>query len=99
MNHYPDSHNMGYSTEKERFAESQEIRIKCLTTKCKELLDHNAELLEALRQCIGPLHTYVNGGNPNSPYRDGKHSCYVLGSREALDSANALLSKHSKPKE
>ena len=53
------------------------------------------ELEEALHQAVLALHVYVNGGNPNSPYKDGKHSCYVLGSKEALLKARKALSPES----
>ncbi len=64
-------------------------------TTAKELKARYYKIVEVLKKCRLSLEVYVNGGNPNSPYKDGKHFCYVLGSREALEQAKQALAKAS----
>ena len=51
----------------------------------------NAEVVKALKNCAGKLQTYVESGNPRSPYKDGINPFYVLGSKEALKDAEQAL--------
>ena len=68
--------------------------VDTLHRKLDELMALEAlitKLVGALEACTACLHVYGTGGNPNSPYLDGKHPLYVLGTTEALNEAKTLL--------
>jgi len=59
----------------------------------------NAEVVKALKNCAGKLQTYVDSGNPRSPYKNGINPFYVLGSKEALKDAEQALNSIKAGKE
>lgn len=65
-----------------------------LREKNRQLVEQAREL-ERLRGALGKVMTvlpvYVNGGNPNSPYKEGINPFYVMGSKEVLDVVQAAL--------
>lgn len=95
--------NEGKLVKQDRDGITNEIALCDLTINARLIVqavnayDQNQavikELKEALEDCQKVLEVYINGNNPNSPYKDGKHSCYVLGAKEALNESKQALSK------
>lgn len=99
--------NINEERKNEIDAQGIECFIECYGTETKGESRANAKLIvkavnnyddlvEALKESQKILDIYVNGGNPNSIYKEGNHGYYVLGSMECLDKTREILSRLEK---